>query len=159
MSKIRAGNIMARMRMIVLFDQSVAFNGLVMGTSNKTELLLGYSTIFGDSAAAIQPIGDLYKTQVRQLARHLGVPEAVIGKAPSADLWDGQTDEGELGLPTRMLINCCTCWWINATAQKPVSRRGLTGNLCRAGGAAHAPEPLQTGHAAHRQAVPTHHRV
>lgn len=97
MSKIRAGNIMARTRMIVLFDQSVAFNGLVMGSSNKTEMLLGYTTIFGDSAAALQPIGDLYKTQVRQLAYHLGVPEQVIAKAPSADLWEGQTDEGELG--------------------------------------------------------------
>jgi len=97
MSKLRAGNIMARMRMIVLFDQSAVFNGLVMGTSNKTELLLGYSTIFGDSAAALQPIGDLYKTQVRQLARAMGVPDAVITKAPSADLWHGQTDEGELG--------------------------------------------------------------
>lgn len=97
MNKSRAGNIMARMRMIVLFDQSVAFNGLVMGTSNKTELLLGYSTIFGDSAAALQPIGDLYKTQVRQLAKALGVPDAVIEKAPSADLWEGQTDEGDLG--------------------------------------------------------------
>ena len=97
MNKVRAGNIMARTRMIILFDQSVAFNGLVMGTSNKTEMLLGYSTIFGDSAAAIQPIGDLYKTQVRQLAKYLGVPEKVIQKAPSADLWDGQTDEGELG--------------------------------------------------------------
>jgi NAD+ synthase len=96
-SKLRAGNIMARMRMIVLYDQSVAFNGLVMGTSNKTEMLLGYSTIFGDSAAAIQPIGDLYKTQVRQFARHLGVPDKVITKAPSADLWEDQTDEGELG--------------------------------------------------------------
>jgi NAD+ synthase len=97
MSKIRAGNIMARTRMIILYDQSVAFNGLVMGTINKTEMLLGYSTIFGDSAAAIQPIGDLYKTQVRQLARFVGVPEKVIEKAPSADLWIGQTDEGELG--------------------------------------------------------------
>ena len=96
-SKLRAGNIMARMRMIVLYDQSVAFNGLVMGTSNKTEMLLGYSTIFGDSAAALQPLGDLYKTQVRQLAKHLGVPDKVIQKAPSADLWKGQTDEGELG--------------------------------------------------------------
>jgi len=83
--------------MIVLFDQSAAFNGLVMGTSNKTELLLGYSTIFGDSAAAIQPIADLYKTQVRQLALALGVPENVLQKPPSADLWAGQTDEGELG--------------------------------------------------------------
>jgi NAD+ synthase len=97
MDRIRSGNIMARMRMIVLYDQSVAFKGLVMGTSNKTEMLLGYSTIFGDSAAALQPIGDLYKTQVRQLARAMGVPEKVIQKAPSADLWQGQTDEGELG--------------------------------------------------------------
>ncbi len=95
--KLRAGNIMARMRMIVLYDQSVVFNGLVMGTSNKSELLLGYSTIFGDSAAALQPIGDLYKTQVRQLAQAIGVPEKVIQKAPSADLWRDQTDEGELG--------------------------------------------------------------
>jgi len=97
MDKLRAGNIMARMRMIVLYDQSVTFKGLVMGTSNKTELLLGYSTIFGDSAAALQPIGDLYKTQVRQLAKAMGIPDKVIQKAPSADLWQGQTDEGELG--------------------------------------------------------------
>ena len=97
MDKLRAGNIMARMRMIVLYDQSAAFNGLVMGTSNKTEMLLGYSTIYGDAAAALQPMGDLYKTQVRQLARHLGVPDQVIQKPPSADLWLGQTDEGELG--------------------------------------------------------------
>jgi len=97
MSKVRAGNIMARMRMIVLYDQSVPFKGLVMGTSNKTELLLGYSTIFGDSAAALQPIGDLYKTQVRQLAKELGIPEKIIQKPPSADLWQGQTDEGDLG--------------------------------------------------------------
>ncbi len=96
-SRLRAGNIMARMRMIILYDQSVAFKGLVMGTSNKTELLLGYSTVYGDSAAALQPIGDLYKTQVRQLAQALGVPDQVIEKAPSADLWQGQTDEGEFG--------------------------------------------------------------
>jgi NAD+ synthase len=83
--------------MIVLYDQSVPFKGLVMGTSNKTEMLLGYSTVFGDAAAALQPIGDLYKTQVRQLAGALGVPERVIQRAPSADLWKGQTDEGELG--------------------------------------------------------------
>jgi NAD+ synthase len=97
MNRMRAGNIMARMRMIVLYDQSNAFNGLVMGTSNKTEILLGYSTVYGDSAAALQPIGDLYKTQVRQLASALGVPQVVIDKAPSADLWAGQTDEDELG--------------------------------------------------------------
>jgi NAD+ synthase len=94
---VRRGNVMARTRMIVLYDQSEAFDGLVVGTGNKTEILLGYSTLYGDSACALNPIGDLYKTQVRQLARDLGVPEIVVGKAPSADLWIGQTDEDELG--------------------------------------------------------------
>lgn len=93
----RKGNVMARARMIVLYDQSVSFGGLVMGTSNKTEMLLGYTTLFGDSAAAIQPLGDLYKRQVRQMAKAVGVPRSVIEKPPSADLWQGQTDEGELG--------------------------------------------------------------
>jgi NAD+ synthase len=97
MSAVRKGNIMARARMIVAYDQSEAFQGLVVGTGNKTEILLGYTTLYGDSACALNPIGDLYKTQVRQLARALGVPEAVIAKPPSADLWVGQTDEGELG--------------------------------------------------------------
>lgn len=94
---MRKGNIMARCRMIVLYDQSAAFNGLVVGTGNKTEILLGYSTLYGDSACAINPLGDLYKTQVRQLSAAMGVPEAIINKPPSADLWSGQTDEGELG--------------------------------------------------------------
>jgi NAD+ synthase len=93
----RRGNVMARMRMIVIYDQSEVFHGLVMGTSNKTEALLGYTTQFGDNAAALQPIADLYKAQVRQLSRTVGVPETIIAKAPSADLWQGQTDEGELG--------------------------------------------------------------
>ena len=97
MDQRRKGNIMARERMIILFDQSEAFKGLVLGTGNKTEILLGYSTLYGDSACALNPIGDLYKTQVRQLSRAMGVPAAVIEKAPSADLWLGQTDEGELG--------------------------------------------------------------
>ncbi|MEW6029767.1 MAG: NAD+ synthase [Chloroflexota bacterium] len=97
MSKQRKGNVMARARMIVLYDQSEAFKGLVVGTSNKTEILLGYTTLFGDSASALNPIGDLYKTQVRQLSRALGIPQVIIDKAPSADLWTGQTDEGELG--------------------------------------------------------------
>jgi NAD+ synthase len=97
MSRIRQGNIMARMRMIVLYDQSEAFHGLAVGTGNKTEILLGYTTLYGDSACAINPLGDLYKTQVRQLARAVGVPQVIIDKAPTADLWFGQTDEGELG--------------------------------------------------------------
>jgi NAD+ synthase len=96
-SKMRMGNIMARSRMIVLYDQSEVFKGLVLGTSNKTEILLGYSTLWGDMASAINPIGDLYKTQVRQLARALNIPSPIIEKAPSADLWNGQTDENELG--------------------------------------------------------------
>jgi NAD+ synthase len=97
MSKLRKGNIMARERMIVLYDRSEAFKGLVIGTSNKTEILLGYSTQFGDAASAMNPLGDLYKTQVRQLARAMNIPASIIDKPPSADLWMGQTDEGELG--------------------------------------------------------------
>ena len=94
---VRRGNVMARQRMIVLYDRSAAFDALVIGTSNKTEGLLGYGTLHGDMAAALAPIGDLYKTQLRAVARELGVPEEVVGKPPSADLWPGQTDEGELG--------------------------------------------------------------
>lgn len=95
--RLRRGNIMARQRMIVLYDQSAAFGGLVVGTGNRTEMLLGYSTLFGDSAHAINPIGDLYKCQVRQVAAHLGTPHSILDKPPSADLWVGQTDEAELG--------------------------------------------------------------
>ncbi|NUM44338.1 MAG: NAD+ synthase [Anaerolineales bacterium] len=94
---LRRGNAMARARMVALFDQSAAFNGLVIGTGNKTEILLGYSTWYGDSASALNPIGDLYKAQVRQLSRAIGVPAPIIDKPPSADLWEGQTDEDELG--------------------------------------------------------------
>src|SRR5215216_1026435 len=97
MSNTRKGNIMARSRMIVLYDQSESFKALPIGTSNKTEILLGYTTMWGDMASAINPIGDLYKTQVRQLSRALEIPYAIIDKPPSADLWVGQTDEGELG--------------------------------------------------------------
>ncbi len=94
---VRQGNIMARARMIVLYDQSEDFNGLVVGTGNKTEILLGYTTLFGDAACAINPLGDLYKTQARQLARDIGVPDVILQKPPTADLWEDQTDEGELG--------------------------------------------------------------
>ena len=94
---MRRGNKMARERMTILFDHSARLGGLVLGTSNKTELLLGYGTLYGDMASAINPLGDLYKTQVRQLARHLTVPAAIVEKQPSADLWAGQTDEAELG--------------------------------------------------------------
>jgi NAD+ synthase len=96
-NNVRRGNVMARVRMMVLFDQSAAFEGLVVGTGNKTEILLGYTTLYGDSACALNPLGDLYKTQVRQLAQAMKVPDEIIAKPPSADLWQGQTDEDELG--------------------------------------------------------------
>jgi NAD+ synthase len=94
---VRRGNVMARQRMIVLFDRSARDGSLVAGTSNKTEALLGYGTLYGDMACAFAPIGDLYKSQLRDVARHLGVPERILAKPPSADLWPGQTDETELG--------------------------------------------------------------
>jgi NAD+ synthase len=97
-ARLRLGNFAARARMAVLYDQSAAWRALVMGTSNKTETLLGYTTIFGDNAAALQPIADLYKSQVRQLSAAVGVPEQVLRKPPTADLWAGQTDEAEVGL-------------------------------------------------------------
>jgi NAD+ synthase len=92
---VRRGNFMARQRMAVLYDRSATWGGLVVGTGNKTESLIGYTTLFGDSACAFNPIGDLYKSQVRQIAAAMGVPEQIITKAPSADLWPGQTDETE----------------------------------------------------------------
>ncbi|HZM72293.1 MAG TPA: NAD+ synthase [Candidatus Polarisedimenticolia bacterium] len=96
-SPLRRGNFMARARMAVLYDRSVTWRGLVVGTGNKTETLIGYTTLFGDSASAFNPIGDLYKSQVRQLAAAIGVPDAILRKAPSADLWPDQTDEAEGG--------------------------------------------------------------
>ena len=96
--KIRTGNIMARTRMMILYDRSAFHKALVVGTSNKTELTLGYFTLYGDSACALEPIGHLYKTQVKQLAEYLEVPKKIIEKAPSAELWEGQTDENELGM-------------------------------------------------------------
>ncbi len=96
-STLRLANKCARERMTVLYDQSAAVGGLVVGTSNKSELLLGYGTQHGDLASAVNPIGDLYKTQLRELGRHLQVPDEILDKAPSGDLWVGQTDEDELG--------------------------------------------------------------
>lgn len=124
-SRLRLGNFAARARMAVLYDQSVTWGGLVMGTSNKTETLLGYTTIFGDNAAALQPIGDLYKSQVRQLSAEIGVPEAILRKPPTADLWVGQTDEEEVGLPyaeiDRMLY-----WLVDRRLSRAeLVRRGL----------------------------------
>lgn len=96
-SRLRRANKMARERMTILYDHSLADSALVVGTSNKTEALLGYTTLWGDMASAVNPLGDLYKTQVRELARYMEVPQVIIDKPPSADLWEDQTDEGELG--------------------------------------------------------------
>ena len=101
--QVRRGNKMARERMTIAYDQSWVWRGLVLGTSNKTELLLGYGTIYGDMASAINPIGDLYKSQVWQLSDAVGVPTAIVQKAPSADLWTGQSDETELGFQYRLI--------------------------------------------------------
>ena len=102
-SNLRKGNFSARMRMATLFDVSADEGALVLGTSNKSELMLGYGTIFGDLASAINPLGDLYKSEVFELARHLGVPAATIEKPPSADLWEGQSDEADLGFTYAVL--------------------------------------------------------
>jgi len=96
--QIRAGNKMARERMSILFDLAHKMTRLVLGTGNRTEICLGYTTIYGDSACSVNPIGELYKTEVRQLAKALELPDSVISKAPSADLWADQTDEGEIGV-------------------------------------------------------------
>jgi NAD+ synthase len=97
MSNLRIGNFSARMRMSILFDISAQNSALVIGTSNKSELLLGYGTIFGDLASAINPIGDIYKSELFEFAKYLNVTDAIISKPPSADLWDGQSDEADLG--------------------------------------------------------------
>jgi NAD+ synthase len=124
-SRLRLGNFAARARMAVLYDQSAVWGGLVMGTSNKTETLLGYTTIFGDNAAALQPIGDLYKSQVRQLSAEVGVPDAILRKPPTADLWAGQTDEEEVGLPYAE-IDRILYWLVDRRlAADELVRRGL----------------------------------
>jgi NAD+ synthase len=99
--RVRLGNVMARARMVVLYDRSAREGALVLGTSNKTELMLGYGTLHGDLASALNPVGDLYKTYIWQLAEFLKLPEPIVRKAPSADLWEGQTDESELGFAYR----------------------------------------------------------
>lgn len=97
-NRLRAGNKMARERMSILFDVAHRTDRLVLGTGNRSEICLGYTTVYGDSACSVNPVGDLYKTEVRQLAAALDIPEAIRSKVPSADLWAGQTDEGEIGV-------------------------------------------------------------
>ena len=122
--RMRRGNKMARERMTILYDHSARWQALVLGTSNKTELLLGYGTLHGDMASALNPIGDLYKTQVWALSEHVGVPVEVVDKHPSADLWAGQTDEAELGFGYRE---------VDALLYRMVDLRWTTRDLIEAG--------------------------
>ena len=103
MSKLAKGNIMARIRMTVLYNQANSNNGMVIGTTNKTEAAIGYYTKWGDGAVDVEPIADLYKTEVWEIAKVLGVPQKIIDKTPSAELWDGQSDEDELGITYKEL--------------------------------------------------------
>ncbi|MFP3895711.1 MAG: NAD+ synthase [Anaerolineales bacterium] len=132
MNKTRRGNAMARCRMLVLYDQSEEFEGLVLGTSNRTEWLLGYFTIYGDGAAAIEPLGHLYKCQVRELAKHMGVPDRIIEKAPSADLWAGQTDEKELGFTYDVADQILFLLTERGLGTEAVSARGFDSDVVRA---------------------------
>jgi NAD+ synthase len=132
---MRRGNKMARERMTVLFDHSVVHSALVLGTSNKTELLLGYGTLYGDMASALNPIGDLYKSQVWQLSAALGVPREVVEKKPSADLWAGQTDEQELGFTYRE---------VDELLYQMVDQRATRAELLKAGFAADFIDTVQT---------------
>jgi NAD+ synthase len=128
-SAVRRGNFMARVRMAVLYDRSVTWEALVAGTGNKTEGLLGYTTLHGDSACAFNPIGDLYKSQVRQLAVALGVPEAIIRKPPSADLWPDQTDELEIGVDYPALDRILHARFDEGRSREDVIDLGFDANL------------------------------
>ena len=128
-SPIRRGNLMARMRMSVLYDFSVTWRGLVAGTGNRTEALLGYTTMYGDNACAFNPVGDLYKSQLRQLAVDLGVPRQIIAKPPSADLWPGQTDEGEVGF-SYATVDRLLHWMVDrGLTRNELVGRGFEGDL------------------------------
>jgi NAD+ synthase len=127
--RIRLGNVMARVRMILLFDRSADLDALVLGTSNKSELLLGYGTLHGDVASALMPLGDLYKTQVNVLAEELGVPESIRRKPPSADLWPDQTDEDELGFSYDEVDRMLALLVDERMSPQAVIRRGFSPQL------------------------------
>ncbi len=147
---------MARLRMIVLYDQSEAFRGLVVGTGNKTEILLGYTTLYGDSACALNPLGDLYKTQVRQLSRAIGVPEVIVAKPPSADLWVGQTDEGELGFTYAEVDQLLYLLVDQRYSPEECVEAGFAEKFVTRGGRAGTPQPFQARLAADCQAEQPH---
>lgn len=123
------GNIMARCRMIVLYHEANLRKRIVMGTSNKSELLIGYFTKFGDGGSDYCPIGDLYKTQVRELARRIGIPNNILEKTPTAGLWSGQTDEGEIGISYADLDQILLGFEMNLSNDEIAARTGLPINV------------------------------
>ena len=128
-SNLRVGNFSARMRMSILYDISAQNLALVLGTSNKSELLLGYGTMFGDLASALNPIGDMYKTEVFEFAKYLGVPEAIIKKPPTADLWEGQSDEEDLGFTYAQLDLALKAFVDERLSKDELLKRGFNAEL------------------------------
>ena len=131
MSSLRIGNLSSRFRMINLYDVSARDGALVLGTSNKSELMLGYGTLYGDLASAVNPIGDLYKTEVFELARYLGVPDSIVNKAPSADLWEGQSDENELGYTYEQLDGVLKRYVDERSSEKELLAEGFEEDLVK----------------------------
>jgi len=129
LDNLRKGNFSSRMRMATLFDISARENALVLGTSNKSELMLGYGTLYGDLASAINPIGDLYKSEVFELAAYLGVSQSIINKPPSADLWDGQSDEDDLGYTYKQLDTAMQLYVEERLSEDEIMKRGVDAKM------------------------------
>ena len=129
LDNLRKGNFSSRMRMATLFDISAREGALVLGTSNKSELMLGYGTLYGDLASAVNPIGDLYKSEVYELAEYLGVSESIVKKAPSADLWDGQSDEADLGYAYAQLDSAMKLYVEDRMSRDEIVKRGIDAKM------------------------------
>ena len=124
-NNLRKGNFSARMRMSILYDKASEVNGMVIGTSNKSELMLGYGTLYGDLSSALNPIGDLYKSEVYELSEYLGVTKSIINKAPSADLWDGQSDEEDLGYTYKQLDEALKIYVEDRLSKEVMIKQGI----------------------------------